>query len=316
MKLSVIIPVYQVEKTLRPCVDSVLQQAFKDYEIILVDDGSPDNCPQICNELAKEDPRIKVIHKENGGLSSARNAGLDVAKGDYVLFIDSDDFIWQDTLAPLVYCMDTHPEYDLLEFPVFEYYQSPRQKVLGFEERTYSDGYSYWYEHKAYAHAYAWNKICKRSLYDKVRFPDGKKFEDVLTTARLLSEAKVIATCSRGMYYYNWNEEGITNTASGADLLDLLEAHKQVANEFMPYEHLTMDVLTPYYMKLVNIQLDIWRMGEKQVHLKELNIPFTQCMNQELSTNERLKFIFLKLFGLQKLCKVAATLSHLFRLHV
>ena len=92
-KISVIIPVYKVEKYLDKCVESVANQTYKDLEIILVDDGSPDNCPAVCDEWAKKDSRIKVIHKENGGVSSARNAGIDIAEGEYICFVDSDDFV-------------------------------------------------------------------------------------------------------------------------------------------------------------------------------------------------------------------------------
>ena len=93
MKYSVIVPVYNVEKYLDRCINSIISQKYNDFELILVDDGSPDNCPEICDKWAKKDSRIKVIHKENGGLSSARNAGLDIAKGDYILFVDSDDYV-------------------------------------------------------------------------------------------------------------------------------------------------------------------------------------------------------------------------------
>ena len=101
MKVSAIVPVYNVEKYIYRCVDSILNQTFSDFELILVDDGSPDNCPQICDEYAKKDSRIKVIHKENGGLSSARNAGLDIASGEWISFIDSDDWIHKDYLLYL-----------------------------------------------------------------------------------------------------------------------------------------------------------------------------------------------------------------------
>lgn len=94
--ISVIVPVYNVEKYLSKCIDSILAQTYKNLEIILVDDGSPDNCPKICDEYAKKDNRIKVIHKENGGLSAARNVALDIAKGEYIGFVDSDDFIAED----------------------------------------------------------------------------------------------------------------------------------------------------------------------------------------------------------------------------
>lgn len=98
MKFSVIVPVYKVEGYLEQCVESVLQQTYTDFELILVDDGSPDRCPEMCDDFSQKDTRIKVIHKKNGGLSSARNAGLDIATGDYVVFLDSDDF-WNDENA-------------------------------------------------------------------------------------------------------------------------------------------------------------------------------------------------------------------------
>ena len=94
--ISVIVPVYKAEKYLDKCVQSIVNQTYKNLEIILVDDGSPDNCPEMCDEWAKKDSRIKVIHKENGGVSSARNAGLDNSFGDYIGFVDSDDFIEND----------------------------------------------------------------------------------------------------------------------------------------------------------------------------------------------------------------------------
>ena len=94
--ISVIVPIYNVEKYLDRCVDSIINQTYKNLEIILVDDGSPDNCPQMCDDYAKKDSRIKVVHKENGGLSDARNVGMEVATGEYVSFIDSDDYISLD----------------------------------------------------------------------------------------------------------------------------------------------------------------------------------------------------------------------------
>ena len=97
-KVSIIVPVYKVEKYLRKCIDSIINQTLKDIEIILVDDGSPDNCGKICDEYAAKDTRIKVIHKENGGLSSARNAGMEVAEGEYIGFVDSDDWIESDLI--------------------------------------------------------------------------------------------------------------------------------------------------------------------------------------------------------------------------
>ena len=101
-KLSVIIPIYKVENYLERCVKSVLNQDYRDFEVILVDDGSPDRCPQICDDLARMDDRIVVVHKTNGGLSAARNSGIEIAKGEYLVFLDSDDQWAEDKLRPLM----------------------------------------------------------------------------------------------------------------------------------------------------------------------------------------------------------------------
>src|SRR4051794_4889210 len=101
-KISIVVPVYKVEKYIKRCVDSILAQTYQDFELILVDDGSPDNCGKICDSLAKQDKRIKVIHKENGGLSTARNAGIDVAVGEYIGFVDSDDWVTKDMFEYLL----------------------------------------------------------------------------------------------------------------------------------------------------------------------------------------------------------------------
>ena len=103
-KVSIIVPVYNVEKYLDKCIESIVNQTYRNIEIILVDDGSPDKCPEICNEWAKKDDRIKVIHKENGGLSSARNAALEIAQGDYITFVDSDDWIENDMIQSMLTC--------------------------------------------------------------------------------------------------------------------------------------------------------------------------------------------------------------------
>ena len=113
-KISVIIPVYKVEKYLKRCVESVVNQTYKNIEIILVNDGSPDKCGEICDKYARIDSRIKVIHKENGGLSSARNAGLDIASGDYIMFVDSDDWISEVSLEKLYDYIEA--DYDIINF--------------------------------------------------------------------------------------------------------------------------------------------------------------------------------------------------------
>lgn len=150
MKLSIIIPVYRAEDTLERCIGSILQQSFTSYELILVDDGSPDACPQLCDEYAGKDSRIHVIHKENGGLSDARNVGIKRAKGLYVTFIDSDDAIGENSLQQLMEELYQHPDVDILEYPIMERIGHPhREKLLSFAPKTYQNAIEYWLAERA-----------------------------------------------------------------------------------------------------------------------------------------------------------------------
>ena len=135
MTLSVIIPVYGVEHTLNRCVESVVRQTFDDWEIILVDDGSPDDSPRLCDEWAARDSRIHVIHQKNGGLSSARNAGIDAAQGRYVTFLDSDDYLDTDTYRHVIPLMD---QADIVEFPFYRFFGSQRQCLVSFSPTSCS----------------------------------------------------------------------------------------------------------------------------------------------------------------------------------
>ena len=134
MKLSIIIPVYCVENTLDRCLESIVSQSYADFEIILVDDGSPDRSPALCDAWAEKDPRIHVIHKENGGLSDARNAGIEMAQGEYLTFIDSDDYIEAGTLASV---MDAVADNDIVEYPVDGFCGSPKIGRASCRERVY-----------------------------------------------------------------------------------------------------------------------------------------------------------------------------------
>ena len=132
MKLSVIIPVYRADATLKRCVESVLSQGCESMEVILVDDGSPDDCPRQCDDWAQRDARIRTIHKANGGLSDARNAGLEIATGDYLTFVDADDYLAPNTYQQLMKQLCESPETDLLEYPAYIRYGASDQHRLTF----------------------------------------------------------------------------------------------------------------------------------------------------------------------------------------
>ena len=129
MELSIIVPIYKIEKYLKNCIESVLKQSYKDYELILVDDGSPDNCGKICDEYAQNNKQIKVIHKKNGGLSSARNAGAEIAKGEFLFFLDGDDFLEDESLANLMEAIKDK-DADMYTFANYNYDEDGNKKLV------------------------------------------------------------------------------------------------------------------------------------------------------------------------------------------
>ncbi len=304
MKLSVIIPVYKVEMSLEKCVESVIRQDYHNLEVILVNDGSPDNCPAICNRLADGDRRISVVHKTNGGLSSARNAGIEVARGAYITFVDSDDTLHPGTLDLLMNTIATHPEYDILEYPILSHEGTARKGTWEMGEKHYVDMDEYWFSTKAYQHTYACNKIYKKSLFNEVRFPVGRTFEDVWTYPQLLKKAKTVATTDNGLYEYAYNQNGITAKAGKKELSSLLEAHCDIiGNErFSP----THPLFVQYYMHVVNIQLDVFRLGGKIMLPRCHRLPFSPLT----VWNQKIKLFVINRLGIRILCQIHKSLKN------
>ena len=217
MKLSIIIPIYKVEDYLRKCVESVLNQDIpsSEYEIILVDDGSPDACPRICDSYAAKYDNIRVIHRENGGLSAARNSGIKAAKGKYIMFVDSDDYIEPNVLGELINTMEDK-QLDVLRYN----YQNVRENgevfvpfKTGKPYFDYSndvlDGESFLNERLGYA-CYATMFVIRRGLLDGCMFTKGIYFEDTDWTPRMLLKAKRVSSTDRIVYNYLWREGSIT----------------------------------------------------------------------------------------------------------
>ncbi len=225
--LSIIVPVYKTEDYLGECLDSLLRQSFADYEIVLVDDGSPDGCGALCDGYARRDSRIRVIHQANGGLSAARNAGLDIATGTYVTFVDSDDSLSPDTYAANMALLRRDASIDLLEYPVCVYHGSPRQCLWQPGDREVKGCpavFEDWVNTRRYRHAYAWNKIYRRALFDAVRFPVGRDFEDLFTMPRLMRRAKHILLSDAGLYVYRYRTDSITVRSAFHTLCDRMDA--------------------------------------------------------------------------------------------
>lgn len=305
MKLSIIIPVYRTEGTLDRCVETVLRQDDPAMEVILVDDGSPDRCPALCDEWAAKDDRIRVIHKENGGLSDARNAGIAIATGDYVTFVDSDDYLADDTYRPLMERLRQEPEIDILEYPVFVHYGSPRQHLLDFKsEATYHDMEAYWLDGQAYQHTYACNKIFRKSLFDEVCFPKGRVFEDAQTLPLLLQKTHTVQTCSQGLYYYCSNNQGITQTADSKALAMLLEPHVEMLSRIKRKDK----TFETYYLHVLNIQMDVCELtGEPPI------LPSLSVKPKNFDGVSKLKAIAMNVLGIKILCHINKIIHKIWR---
>lgn len=293
-KISVIIPVYKTARTLDRCVKSVVSQEGAELEIILVDDGSPDDSPAMCDTWGKADSRVTVVHKANGGLSEARNSGLERATGERLMFVDSDDFLAPGTLRSLADTLEEHPEYDILEFPVYRMYGLPRQSVLAFGKRAYTSAHDYWIGCRAYTHSYAWNKVYHRRLFNDVRFPAGRLFEDVYTLPLLLRQAKVVATTDQGMYFYTYNEGGITATADGKAWRMLLEAHIRLLGKFK----FSSAEEQNYYMHILDIQI-----YENELTGDTPLLPTTRISIRHVDRRFRIKAFLLRILGVKMLCR-------------
>lgn len=283
MKLSVIIPVYKVERTLDRCVESVLRQGIDgELEIILVDDGSPDNCPQLCDawkeKLSSPNSKatstngtstngiahsvqgmaFRVIHKPNGGLSDARNKGMEIATGDLITFIDSDDELAPDTYPALVRFMQENPDVDVLEYPIIVHAGHASEHRLDLEDRTWQSAKEYWEQTEAWEHCYACNKIFRRGILEGMLFPVGRVFEDMWVYPELLSKNPKVATTSKGLYRYLWNDDSITVTANGNSVTQLLEAQLR-AKELMHTVFLSVKGWK-LYLNMLYRQIDVYRL--------------------------------------------------------
>lgn len=225
-QIGVIVPVYKVEKYIKRCVDSILAQTFTDFEVILVDDGSPDNCGAICDEYAKKDSRVAVIHQENGGLSAARNAGVDWvfanSNSQWLTFIDSDDWVHPKYLEVMFNAVQkTGTSFSICKFERTDG-ENPLVDEKDLNVKVW-DTESFYCEDNVTA-TVAWGKLYRKECFQKIRYPVGKIHEDEFTTYKIFFENKSVAVIDQPMYAYFSNSEGIMGQRWSEKKLHLLEA--------------------------------------------------------------------------------------------
>lgn len=231
--ISVIVPVYKVEAYLDRCVESIVNQTYRNLEIILVDDGSPDNCGAKCDAWAEKDSRIKVIHKENGGGAAARNVGLDCATGEYIGFVDSDDYIrpemYERLLETLLESGSDIAEcgYDIVTSNVAEQTECNQQGVILNTEAALCANIE-----DRICRQLVWNKLYCRFVVDNVRFTEGKFIDDEFFTYKALGNAKKVAIIFDHLYCYRQQQGSAMHQAYSLKRLDALEA-KQLRLEYL-----------------------------------------------------------------------------------
>ena len=229
--ISVIVPVFKVEQYLPRCIESILGQTHRKIEVILVDDGSPDKCPMICDAYAHQDDRVKVIHQCNAGLSAARNAGIETASGEFIGFVDGDDYIstqmyealltaLEDSDADMSVCnfyyVGEHEtdQFDNSNLPIEDEVLTGTEVIT---DKLCADKNWYW--------VIACNKLFRRELFSDLRYPAGKLHEDEFVIHKLLLKCKRIAGVAKALYFYLQRHSGITSSAYSVRRLDSAEAH-------------------------------------------------------------------------------------------
>ena len=241
--VSVVVPVYNVKDYLYECIDSIKNQTYKNIEIILVDDGSTDGSSQICDELAKEDERIKLIHKENGGLSDARNVGLNYSNGEYIIFIDSDDLISKIMIEQMINSMLINDaDISACTFKTFKnnndinYVEKLKDEIVMSGKELVKKIYAGEYTDIAFT---AWNKLYKKRLFQdfKIEYPVGRFYEDSFTTFKLLYNADKLVIIDNSLYFYRVRQGSIMNSVmTEKKIIDWIDGDKEAINYFTEME--------------------------------------------------------------------------------
>ena len=296
--LTVVIPVYNVEKYLDRCLKSILIQEWKNYDIILVDDGSTDRSPQICDDYVKAYDFISVIHKENGGLSEAQNTGLSQAKGEYIYFPDSDDWLEPDTFIALAEALESQ-KFDIISFNR-EFVKGEEDVIISDPVETQvfngKDAFVHMLKH-SYITGFANDKIYRKSLFvdHDILFPKGKYYEDLGTNYKLfLSAKKVYATNQKYYHYLIDNPDSITQSWNEKKFRDMFEFYKEVFYSDFVRSQLNQEELhisQLYYVNgLTHILASLYK-AKLHKHYGEITSEVKQELEKNKMTYSEVKFI-------------------------
>lgn len=312
-RLSVIIPVYNSSSTLRRCIDSVLSQNVSDMEIILVDDGSVDGSSDLCDSLASDTPFIRVIHRPNGGLSEARNTGIEAAQGTWITFIDSDDALAPDTLNGNLDIAVSDSSIDLVEYPVTVRYGSPHSFDIDFEPITVTGDnvFRHWIESQGYNHCFAWNKIYRRELFRNIRYPSGESFEDAAICPDIIRACHGISYSQTGRYLYYESQGGITHRYRFSNQEPLFRHNLNLLIRITEAGY-DLSCRMRLWSVCLNLLTDLARckdadhghIREQSKRLDSLRPGLKPVFNSSLSSRQKTKALAAWLFGVRTVCSV------------
>lgn len=315
--ISVIVPVYKVEEYIQECLDSILSQSFIDFELILVDDGSPDRCGAICDEYAKRDNRIKVIHQKNGGLSAARNAGLDIAEGEYISFIDSDDIVSSNMLEHLFKSIvKHHADICLCSFLNFENISEigyklnvpiSEENMSGLEACGNLSGPDFG------TYVIACAKLYKKTLFEGIRFPVGRTHEDTATTYKLYYKAEKVVYLQEPLYFYRQNSNGIMKTRSVSEMCHDLLAYQEWIEFYQDQNEVKLADMAAgkleWNKQVVNLQAK--EIGKHNEIPKEYRMPILLILRRMYHNCDRELFLKYLKMGSPFLYRLYTSLSQL-----
>lgn len=304
--ISIIVPVYKVEKYLVRCVESLIKQTYKQIEIILINDGSPDNCPQICENYARNFTNIKLIHQENLGLSAARNAGIDSSNGEFLTFVDSDDYIHENFLEILKNHIDENSV--LLSMSSYSKVNDLASDLVEINTKTkhlkvYNDAKAMDMLLNDQSTCTAWGKLYHKDLFKNIRYPLNKLMEDMFVIPELFRNAKLIAVDNRPLYFYNQEGVSITRSDFNYKKIDLIEATKLWRDQTeLYYPFLVEKASMHYFTSILNILQPLSTMKDKfgiskyHFYMKKILVNYEQIIKSKFITrNNKIKLILIKL---------------------
>ena len=304
-EVSVIVPVYQVEQYLRQCLDSILNQTFKDIEVILIDDGSKDNSGKICDEYALNDNRVKVIHQKNMGLSDARNSGMNLMSGKYFMFVDSDDYVSELMIEKLyIRAVETDADVVCCNFEYF--WENNEKESFSTKEKTEELNSSEIFNHRKNEKNYgfwtvAWNKLHKSSSMNSFRFRSGKIHEDEFWANDIYQKDLKVVTIEDSLYYYRQRHNSIVNIKNIKKEFDLIEAFQERIQIYLNqnmYPYQAYKVLI-YSLEPLNECRKLKRTEEENIRYKhaveKTKDLIGQLKNTELSRIQKYSLILIQM---------------------